>query len=238
MSEKENTKKERFSYKKGKKNSRFSSEGQSYLYSRHTGGLDHLTDYKGLIYHFYEPRFIYFAETDDEYKYMNENYSYEIQLLIKDEIKYFYYPDFLKNQSKTKDMLKQLEKTEEYEKFVNDFTECLIQINGDKYPVIKWILNSIYKKSDFNGNMYYMEVWNEEKLIKNIIENTIQLSQDFKNFIKILGEKDAQFLIRSEYYGKSENAKQNKSRRWRKNIETNRRRKERRERKNNIKNHY
>ena len=83
-----------------------------------------------------------------------------------------------------------------------------------------------------------MEVWNEKKLIKNTIEKTIQLSQDFKNFIKILGEKDAQFLIRSEYYGKSENAKENKSRKWRKNIETNRRRKERRERKNNIKNLY
>ena len=69
---KENTKKERFSYKKGKKNSRISSEGQSYLYSRHTGGSDDLTDYKGLIYHFYEPRFIYFAETDDEYKYMKK----------------------------------------------------------------------------------------------------------------------------------------------------------------------
>lgn len=166
---------------------------------------------------------------------MKDKYTSEIQLLIKDEIKYFYNHDFLKNQSKTKDMLKQLEKTEEYEKFVNDFTECLIQINGDKYPAIKWILNNIYKKSDFNGNMYYMEVWNEEKLIKNIIENTIQLSQDF---IKILGEKDAEFLIRSEYYGKSENTKENKSRKWRKNIETNRRRKERRERKNNIKKIY
>ena len=71
-------------------------------------------------------------------------------------------------------------------------------------------------------------------IIKKVITQIVEYNQDFKNFIQILHPRMSDYNIRSNYIGKSENGKKNKSRKWRKNKEVARRRKERRDTKKSI----
>ena len=67
-----------------------------------------------------------------------------------------------------------------------------------------------------------------------MINIIVRTNHSLKNFIKIMRPKEAEFLIRNNYIGKSEPADYDKNRKWRKRIETKRRRKERKDNKKQI----
>ena len=238
MDFKENTKKIRYSNKKGSKITRFEAEGQHYLWSGSTAGYySDITLLKGIITIEEEPRFIYYTETVEEFDEMSKSYKTEIDLLFKNEGKYYCNHPFIKLTDKNREELNEHIESEEFELFSNKFSEFLYELDKRKYPTITWILSNCRDRCPNVDSPEFMERWNQEtKFINEVIRQTAYYNQNLKKFIKIIHPKVSEYKLRANYRGKSENAKENKSRNWRKNKENDRRRKQRRETKKSIKN--
>lgn len=228
---KENTKKTRYSYKKGCKISK-DSEGNKYLYQGSTFAHNktHITHIKGIIDNEWDSTFTYYAETNEEFEIMNNLLDKEKDALFSQEMKYFVNHPLLINNNKKKEELQSLIMTQEYDSIKKEAINCLMNIDEEKYPTIKWILNNLINKID-NGkiNKYYKYLLYEQTInyIDGMINWIVSTNHSIKNFIKIVHPKYSEFIIRNNYCGKSTPEDNDKNRKWRKNIETNRRRKER-----------
>jgi len=234
MDFKENTKKKRYTEKKPSKNTRKEAEGQRYLWNQSTIRYN-IEVSTGYISTTEEPRFLYYSVNDEEYQKLSNGYKEEIKLLYNDEGKHYCNHKFIKISNKNREELDELVNSEEFEVFRDKFANLLYNLDDNKYPVIKWIINNCREKYPDKNWPEYLTYWNNEiMLIKKVITQIVEYNQDFKNFIQILHPRMSDYNIRSNYIGKSENGKENKSRKWRKNKEVARRRKERRDTKKSI----
>ena len=240
MSLKENTKKKRYSFKKGEK---FCKEkaGNRYLYDGATFRDEHSSHLRryifGSIDNEWDYQFQYYAETIEQYNEMNSLLIREKERLFSEEMKQFIEHPLLINNDKKKEELEIIIDSIEYDSIKKELIDCLIDIDKEKYPIIYWIINNLKSRSKYReyqhkfGNCRVIDIKDELDEMINIIVRT---NHSLKNFIKIMHPKDAEFLIRNNYIGKSEPEDYDKNRKWRKRIETKRRRKERKDNKKQI----
>ncbi len=236
MSSKENTKKTRYSFKKGSKFSR-ESQGNKYLYNGSTFryGKRDITEVKGTIDNEWDYQFQYYAETIEQYEIMNSLLKKETEILFSQEMKRFIEHPLLINNNKKTQELEEIIVSLEYDSIKKQFIKCLINIDEEKYPTISWVINNLKSRSKYKG---YLHEGNSNIGISNELDTMIDIivktNHSLKNFIKIMHPKNAEFVMRNNYLGKSTPEDQNKNRKWRKRKETNRRRKERTETKKQI----
>ena len=240
MSLKENTKKKRYSFKKGEK---FCKEkaGNRYLYDGATFRHEHSSHLRrctfGSIDNEYDYQFQYYAETIEQYNEMNTLLIREKKRLFSEEMKQFIEHPLLINNNKKKEELEIIIDSIEYDYIKKELIDCLINVDEEKYPIISWIINNLKSRSKHReyqhkfGNCRVIDIKDELDEMINIIVRT---NHSLKNFIKIMHPKEAEFLIINNYIGKSEPADYDKNRKWRKRIETKRRRKERKDNKKQI----
>ncbi len=237
MTSKEDTYKKRYSFKKGSEYNR-ESQGNKYLYNGSTFryGKQDISEVKGIIDNEWDYQFQYYAETIEQYETMNTLIEKEKEILFSQEMKKFIEHPMLICNNKKKHELEELINSLEYNSIKKEFIECLINIDEEKYPTISWVINNLKSRSKYRnywkyGNCRIKDIKDELDIMIDMIVRT---NHSLKNFIKIMHPKDAEFIIRSNYIGKSEPEDNNKNRNWRKRKETNRRRKERRETKKQI----
>lgn len=248
MEFKENTKKKRYSFKKGSKLCK-ESAGNKYLYTGSTFRDDNIqqdiTYIKGKINNEWNYQFQYYAETIEQYEKMNPLLEKEKETLFSQEMKWFIEHPLLINNNKNKKELEEIiwrkgkrwyEKdtflaTPEYHSIKEEFVDCLINLDNKKYPTITWIVNNLKNRFMWNEYNHCSSI---RSLINVMIDMIVRTNHSLKNFIKIMHPKEADFIIRNNYKGKSEPADYDKNRKWRKRIETNRRRKERKDNKKLI----
>ena len=240
MSLKENTQKKRYSFKKGEKFCR-EKAGNKYLYNGATFIHEHSCHLRrytfGSIDNEWNSQFQYYAETIEQYNEMNSLLLREKEKLFSEEMKQFIEHPLLINNDKNKEELEIIIDSIEYDSIKKKLIGCLIDIDEEKYPIISWIINNLKSRSKYReyqhefGNCRVIDIKDELDVMINTIVRT---NHSLKNFIRIMHPKDGEFIIRNNYIGKSEPADYDKNRKWRKRIETKRRRKERKDNKKQI----
>ena len=152
MSLKENTKKKRYSFKKGEKCCR-EKEGNKYLYNGATFRDEHSCHLRrytfGSIDNEWNYQFQYYAETIEQYNEMNSLLLREKEKLFSEEMKQFIEHPLLINNDKNKEELEIIIDSIEYDSIKKKLIGCLIDIDEEKYPIISWIINNLKSRSKY-----------------------------------------------------------------------------------------
>lgn len=218
--EKENTHKPKYCFHRA-----IYSQKQNYLNSLY-GYVD--TDTYG---------FTYYCYSKDDYLFIKESLDIEMEKLFLDELSCITdkYP-ILINHKRTKEQFSKFKEEIDYEALINEISNIFYEINPNKYPTIYRILY----ESKYDDEKYNNYIINKEFIKKKLyfkIDGYLEYNYNLKKLFKIKKKEEADYIKRSYLYeSKSVSYKENKSRKWRKRNETDRRRKDRRENKKLLEN--
>jgi len=218
--EKENTKKIRYSFKK----SACSTSGEFIEYHNLKDNIDEC--YYGCV--------CYGAHSDEHYHQLKKQLENENRILFEIYLKEILdkYPILL-NCQRTKKDLEKFESNHDLDAIIDEIVTIILNLDKTVFETINTIL-AVYNYDDTYGRRIDHATLLYTKLKREITAN-IYLNMNLKKIFKIMSSKEAGYRLRnSQYSSKSESYKENKSRKWRKRQETDRRRKDRRETKQNI----
>ena len=230
---KENTKKTRYSFKKGSGITRDTSrqlDSHTFMRNRET-----IIDWKDKIDFENEVGIIYYSINEEQYEDMDKKLKQELIQLFDTELKNYDKHIFLINNNKSKEQIEEiLNNNEKFNSLISKIISVLLHLDSDNYPTISWIVSNILSKR-YQEYRYWETT---EYVLNNMIRLFVKTNHNLKNLFQIAHPKKAEYMLRSNYRGKSENYNQNKSRKWRRKIEKNRIQKERKEVRKSIKDDF
>lgn len=178
---------------------------------------------------------IYYAKNDNDYIISKNKLDNEISLLFNQELDYIIseYPILL-NDKRTEEEIYNFYDSENFKDVLSKITNIICNLNEDNFVFIPEFIDKLVElKHPMTTEIIFEDY--KYNIIYTILKCNFVCNNNLKKIFKVETHKKADYLYRQrQYESKSVNYNENKFRDWRRNSENYRRRKERRERKQNV----